>query len=979
MIPEGTTISKIGNSGVINNKNEITWTIANIAGNEYAEVSFEVTVNYDIVDNKSITNVATVDGEETNEVEISYGKPEIKEESTIEKTGTEIIDSTENSVTYKVTYDANIKDYVGKGKVKIIDQLPYILDEDLSNLDGGKYDEGTKTITWEEDLGSIDTYINGEKTIIIEKEITLKYEYGEDAEILNGTLINRVEGKLELTQENPDKPGEDVVVKEDTVEDTYETKVQIPTHIVVHHYIEGTTTKVPSKVYGEVVEDERTDGYVGEDYTTTASNNIQENYKVVSNSGNTNGTMTRTPIEIIYYYKLQQGDITENTIEKSGTGEVINKDDKASYEITYTGKVENYVGNAKVEIIDYLPFAIDESLSNLNSGLYNPANHTITWTEDLGRVNTYTDGPKEISLSKNIEVVFTEMNYNGTSFINRAQGKITLEETNQEQETPEASKETETEFIKDVTVEKVWDDNNDIKGRRPDSVTVQLTANGNTIYNDQELEKVVLSDENSWTYTFQDLPKYTEQGQEISYSVVETETNPGDLEYYEDANIEVFNTDTKATVRVTNSYKLMDTNLDSKIEKTGTELVTSSSNEVIFNIKYNATVSDYIGESLVTITDYLPYEIDETLSKLDGGTYDSLTNTITWTENIEHINTYENGDYEVSLEKNITVVFTNIDATVRTMTNRVTGRIDLYETEKTSTVEDTYETKVEIPGKVIVKYVDKETGTEITYEEQNEEGQIEEKTYGYELDGLAGDTYSTEQKDIYGYTFIEDTKNTSGNMKEGTIEVIYYYERTDAGGVIVHYVDEEGNKLTEDEVISGKVADSYKTEQKEIPNYDFVRVEGQTEGELVVDTIEVTYIYKKIPAKVIVQYLEKDDTPDDNTDNVVLAEQEIIEGFSGDSYSTERKEIENFKLSGEIPANAEGVMTREDIYVIYYYERKPSGIVTVKYVDVDTNEEILQKVKTEDGEKYITYREWIYVKFLDTKSCNFYAEIFSIS
>ena len=101
-------------------------------------------------------------------------------------------------------------------------------------------------------------------------------------------------------------------------------------------------------------------------------------------------------------------------------------------------------------------------------------------------------------------------------------------------------------------------------------------------------------------------------------------------------------------------------------------------------------------------------------------------------------------------------------------------------TEKTSTVEDTYETKVEIPGKVIVKYVDKETGTEITYEEQNEEGQIEEKTYGYELDGLAGDTYSTEQKTFMDIHFIEDTKNTSGNMKEGTIEVIYYYERTDA-------------------------------------------------------------------------------------------------------------------------------------------------------------------------------------------------------
>ena len=92
-----------------------------------------------------------------------------------------------------------------------------------------------------------------------------------------------------------------------------------------------------------------------------------------------------------------------------------------------------------------------------------------------------------------------------------------------------------------------------------------------------------------------------------------------------------------------------------------------------------------------------------------------------------------------------------------------------------------------------------------------------------------------------------------------------------------------------------------------------------------------------------------------NTDNIVLAEEEIIEGFSGDSYTTTRKDIENYQVI--IPENAEGTMTREDIYVIYYYERKPSGIVTVKYVDADTNEEILHKVETEDGEEYTSYRE----------------------
>ena len=78
-----------------------------------------------------------------------------------------------------------------------------------------------------------------------------------------------------------------------------------------------------------------------------------------------------------------------------------------------------------------------------------------------------------------------------------------------------------------------------------------------------------------------------------------------------------------------------------------------------------------------------------------------------------------------------------------------------------------------------------------------------------------------------------------------------------------------------------------------------------------------------------------------------------------DAYSTERKEIENYKTQQiQNQKTAEGTMTREDIYVTYYYERKPSGIVTVKYVDVDTNEEILQRQELPDGsEEYTSYRE----------------------
>ena len=95
----------------------------------------------------------------------------------------------------------------------------------------------------------------------------------------------------------------------------------------------------------------------------------------------------------------------------------------------------------------------------------------------------------------------------------------------------------------------------------------------------------------------------------------------------------------------------------------------------------------------------MPYEIDENLSNLDGGTYDKESKTITWRETIDHINTYVNGDYNVEESKNISVVYSNLDATQRKMTNIAQGTIDLYETETTNTKSVAYETNMEIPEK----------------------------------------------------------------------------------------------------------------------------------------------------------------------------------------------------------------------------------------------------------------------------------------
>ena len=65
-----------------------------------------------------------------------------------------------------------------------------------------------------------------------------------------------------------------------------------------------------------------------------------------------------------------------------------------------------------------------------------------------------------------------------------------------------------------VTVTKVWDDNSDEAGLRPDSIKVGLRAAGGNAGSAE------ITADDDWTYTFTDLPKY-EGGVEISYNVIE--------------------------------------------------------------------------------------------------------------------------------------------------------------------------------------------------------------------------------------------------------------------------------------------------------------------------------------------------------------------------------------------------------------------------------------------------------------------------
>ncbi|MBR0093170.1 MAG: Cna B-type domain-containing protein, partial [Lachnospiraceae bacterium] len=69
-----------------------------------------------------------------------------------------------------------------------------------------------------------------------------------------------------------------------------------------------------------------------------------------------------------------------------------------------------------------------------------------------------------------------------------------------------------------ISGEKIWDDAENQDGKRPESITVNLIAEGK----DEPVDSVTVTAENAWKYAFTDIPKY-ENGEEIKYSIEEIE------------------------------------------------------------------------------------------------------------------------------------------------------------------------------------------------------------------------------------------------------------------------------------------------------------------------------------------------------------------------------------------------------------------------------------------------------------------------
>lgn len=247
--------------------------------------------NYNLVRHESSTGVLSGTISEPSILIIFYyEKKNPKLETSVSKTGTKEITRKDAEVGYKLNYKAVIKDYIGNAKVTYIDKLPYEIDEEKSDISGGKYNKETKTIIWEE------TYekINMEKEITFTKEIKVVYIGIEDTDRI---MTNEIETTIKLDN------------KESTVTSDYDTDIKIPGEIVIHYYDKETKEKLAKDI-------EKTD-LIGNQYVSEEKE--FEGYKLVSKPESNVHIYKEKKQEFSYEYEKIKFKITTKVEGEGGT------------------------------------------------------------------------------------------------------------------------------------------------------------------------------------------------------------------------------------------------------------------------------------------------------------------------------------------------------------------------------------------------------------------------------------------------------------------------------------------------------------------------------------------------------------------------------------------------------------------------------------------------------------------------------------
>ncbi|MGN1329850.1 MAG: SpaA isopeptide-forming pilin-related protein, partial [Clostridia bacterium] len=172
----------------------------------------------------------------------------------------------------------------------------------------------------------------------VERELTLiKYEEdgvtpleGAKFTINGAEYISDSNGKIKLKLEAgtydlteietpegyslPDNPTTQITITRETADDISIVNEKTRGNVIVHHYIDGTTTPV-ELASGELATDDMYTGIIGDMYATKPHDDLI-GYEYVLDTDNTSGEFIDGTIEVIYYYKILEYQYTVNYIDK---------------------------------------------------------------------------------------------------------------------------------------------------------------------------------------------------------------------------------------------------------------------------------------------------------------------------------------------------------------------------------------------------------------------------------------------------------------------------------------------------------------------------------------------------------------------------------------------------------------------------------------------------------------------------------------
>ena len=772
-------------------------------------------------------------------------------ESVIEKTGTTEITSSADTVTYNITYTAEVDDYKGDVSLVLTDTLPYEIDESASDLADGTYDNETQTISWEEEVDTVNTYSNDEAaTITITKTITVLYE---DIDLTDESFTNDVEATIELLALSDSESA----TWTETAEDDAETAINVDGELVVK-YVDLITNE-------EISDSVTTSGKVGESYDISDYGKEIDGYTLVEEPEEKTGTYTEEAQEKIYYY-IENTSITVTKIW----------DDNDDY--------------------------AEKRPSSITIVLYKDG-------EELEKVEITESG----------EVSDEEEKIDDSS-----------ENNNEDSET--LSNSVETADTKDDTTSS------------------------------------------EWTYTFEDLLKYNTDGTEVEYTV-EEELEVEDIENYSSSVDGYTITNTYIGDSIINQKKAMATEYGEDYVMLG-EIITYSI--IVTNNGENAkdvVIADTVPEKTTFVSGSIKIDGNETYNGEDFSTKTASDLESGITVNIEG-DSYITLSFEVTVNDDAKGEISNIGTVNDEETNEVTITIDdsavinVYYVDKiddtildsysyTGVQKEVYTTEAkDFDGYTLVESPDTETyiltKTEINvyyYYSYNCEVEVNYIDYNtgeildsYDLEGLEGEAYITEEKSFTDYILIETPDNAIGEYTKEKIIVNYYYSNMYDYTIYYYYdgiLDETATETGTAEAGSTVTAPDKGTEI-----YILDEINTLAQSMVISSTDEnILRIYYIKTATLIVNYI------DEVTGEILYTYSE--DGYEGKSYTTESIEIDDYVLV-ETPENSSDEMEYPTTTVNYYY-RMLSDVVT-KYVNIVTGEEIEESITEtyKEGDEYDT-------------------------